>query len=69
MANVSFSLNRGGDAFSVVEGTDAPSTGDLEVSINLSNFATAGGTPINNEIRILLDHIANWIVGHSAIVT
>jgi hypothetical protein len=68
MANISFSLNRGQTAFKVLEGTDAPVTGDFEVSINLSNFATNSGTPLNNEIRVLLDHIAEWIVGHSSIV-
>jgi hypothetical protein len=37
-------------------------------ALNLSNFATNSGTPLNNEIRILLDHVAEWIVGHSSIV-
>jgi hypothetical protein len=68
MANISFSLNRGQTAFKVVEGTDAPSTGDFEVCVNLSNFTTNSGTPINNEIQMLLEFVKEWISGHSAIV-
>ena len=68
MANVSFSLNRGQTAFSVVEGTDAPATGDFEVSINLAQFPTNSGTPINNEIQVLLEAVKEWISGSSAII-
>ena len=66
MANLSFSLNRGQDAFAVIAGTDAPSTGDLEVSIDLTKFPA--GVPLNNEIRMLLDHIENYLVGKSNVV-
>ena len=68
MANISFSLNRGQTAFSVVEGTDAPATGDFEVSINLAAFPTNSGTPINNEIQILLESVKEWISGHSQVI-
>jgi len=68
MANISFSLNRGQTAFSVVEGTDAPATGDLEVSINLAQFPTNSGTPINNEIQVLLEAVKEWISGRSELV-
>ena len=68
MANVSFSLNRGQTAFSIVEGTDPPATGDFEVSINLAQFPTNSGTPINNEIQVLLEAVKSWISGRSQLV-
>jgi len=52
----------------VVEGSDAPATGDFEVSINLSAFTTAGGAPINNEISMLLEAVNAWISGRSQLV-
>ena len=65
MANVSFSLNRGQSAFAVLEGADGPLTGDLEISINMSNFANASGGPVNNEIMTLLEMVMQHISGKS----
>ena len=68
MANVSFSLNRGQTSFSIVEGADGPITGDFEVSINLAQFPTNSGTPINNEIQVLLEAVKEWVSGRSQLV-
>jgi hypothetical protein len=48
-----------------VEGTAAPGAGDIELRVNLSNFANASGGPVNSEIQQKLSEFANWISGRS----
>ena len=65
MASVSFSLNRGGTAFSVLVGTDAPSSGDFEVSIDMAKFPANLGAGVGNEVQMLLEFVKEYISGKS----
>lgn len=60
MANKSFSINIGQSEKDITVGTDAPSTGDIELSINLSKLRDSGS---NSEIFQALAWIMAYISG------
>ena len=43
MANWSLSLNAGETEFSIVEGSDAPTTGDIEITVNVAKLRATPG--------------------------
>lgn len=69
MASYSLSLTRGQTEFQIVEGTNAPGAGDIELRINLVPFvqnAVDGSTlPRNAEIQTLVEMFQNFLAGRS----
>lgn len=58
MASRSFSKTIGQTEFSIVEGTNAPGTGDVELRVNLATLH--GG---NWEVLQFLDELKNYFAG------
>lgn len=66
MASRSYSLSFGQTAFSVVEGTNAPGAGDVEIRVNLANIPKiAGGGGGNADVLIKIQEISDWLAGRS----
>lgn len=71
MANYSLSLNSGQTEFQIREGTDAPSTGDLELSINISAMPgnSGGAWCPNGSVLQMLKMLENFLSGKSKTIS
>ncbi|MGA8641335.1 hypothetical protein [Candidatus Binatus sp.] len=65
MAKFSISLNVGQTEFSIVEGTDAPVTGDIELSVDLAKLPgnSGGAWAPNSALLQVLDMFRNYVTG------
>ena len=70
MANWSLSVNVGQSEFNIVEGTDAPTTGDIEITVNVAKLpGNNGGTVAPNAaVLVALKQFENFIMGKSKVI-
>ena len=70
MANYSLSMSVGQTEFQVTEGTDAPTHGDIELSINVAAIPgnSGGASAPNIEVIKALEMFRNIIVGKSKVI-
>jgi hypothetical protein len=70
MATWSLSVNVGQSEFSIIEGTDVPATGDIEITVNVAKLPgnTGGAVAPNAAVLVALRQFENFIMGKSKII-
>ncbi len=71
MANWSLSKTVGQQEFQLTEGTDGPTTGDIEITVNIAKIPgnSSGAWAPNTEVLQALKQFENFIMGKSKVIS